>query len=363
MKGLILKAVGGQNRTCLKAPVAAVRWLGGFSAMGMAILLAAGAWARESDGTLGLIRSPHNGRPALVGKTPEFDVVLRDKADLRLEREGSPVPLAVQWREMRGVWRGRCRLPEGVSEGGYTLVAESGGKTDRNVRAVFVYASFPESYRFAQLTDIHIGAHREWGSGVDVFRKAIETINASNAAFAVLTGDLTHNATPEQYAAFIEILDMITLPTFLCPGNHDRGAGDYDRMFGANVYGFDFGPDAYLSYDTKDYIVADEWGDQNGELELLRRSMRPARWSIGLTHRYDVSMGMRAQLTLFVDCPLDYLIFGHWHRDNQEGEKTVPWGATPFTVTPAAIEGYWRLFEVSANGVKPEPPRRFLAIP
>ncbi|HNR35034.1 MAG TPA: metallophosphoesterase [Candidatus Hydrogenedentes bacterium] len=363
MKGLPLIVAGRRIRIHWKAPVAAVRFLCGLSAMGVMILLAAETWAREPDGTLGLIRAPHNGRPALVGKTSEFDVMLREKADLRIEVGGSPVPLAVQWREMRGIWHGRCRLPDGVAEGGYTLEAVAGDKTDRNVRSVFVYASFPESYRFAQLTDIHIGAQREWGNGADIFRKAVETVNASNAAFAALTGDLTHDATPEQYAAFIEVLDTCTLPTFLCPGNHDRGAGDYDRVFGETVYTFNFGPDAYLSYDTKDYVIADEWGAQNGELELLRRAMRPARWSIGLTHRYDVSMGMRAQLALFVDCPLDHLVFGHWHRENKEGEKAVPWGATPFTVTPAAIDGYWRLFEISANGIKPEPPRRFLAVP
>ncbi len=327
------------------------------------LVLAAGAWAREPDGSLGLIRAPHEGMPVLVGKTLVFEVVLRAKGDVRIEREGVSIAVSIQWREVQGMWHGLCQLPQGVPEGAYALAAEANGQTDRNVRSVFVYASFPESYRFAQLTDIHVGADREWGHGADIFRKAIETVNASGAAFAVLTGDLTHNAGPDEYLEFIAILDTCTLPTFLAPGNHDREQGAYERVFGGGTYAFNFGPDAYLSYDTKDFIVAGEYGAQDADIELFRRAMRPARWSIGFTHRYETSMGMRAQLALFVDTPLDHLIFGHAHRANKEDEKTVPWGTTPFTVTPAAIDGYWRLFDMSSNGIKPEPPRRFLALP
>ncbi|MCX5758182.1 MAG: metallophosphoesterase, partial [Candidatus Hydrogenedentes bacterium] len=214
----------------------------------LSLVLALGAWAREPDATLGLIRAPHEGMPVLLGNTLAFDVVLREKADdVRIERDGSSIALSTQWSEVRGMWHGLCQLPQDVPAGAYALAADAKGQTDRNVRSVFVYASFPESYRFAQLTDIHVGADREWGHGADVFRKAIETCNASDAAFALLTGDLTDNAGPDQYRQFIEILNTCTLPTFLTPGNHDSEQGEYGRVFGDAAYAFHFGPDAYLS--------------------------------------------------------------------------------------------------------------------
>lgn len=328
------------------------------------LLFAMGASARESDDTLGLLQAPHEGNPALVTKKGAFSLLLRAKAEeVRLERDGASIVLATDWKEAAGLWHGQCQVPEETPEGAYAVAATAGGQTDRNVRSVFVYTSFPEHYRFAQLTDIHVGNDRKWGPGADIFRKAIETVNASDAAFVILTGDLTHSSDPDQYHQFLDILNTCTLPTFVTPGNHDREHGQYERVFGNPTYTFNFNDDAYLSYDTKDMVTANEYGAQDADLELLRRAMRPARWSIGFTHRYEPSIGMRSQLVLFVDGPLDYLIFGHVHRANNEDEKVVPWGATPFTTTPATIDGYWRMFDISANAIKPEPPQKFMPTP
>lgn len=326
----------------------------------LGLLLTASVWARNPEGVLDLIQTPHEGQPALAAKAKSFEVTLRSKADLRIEHEGATIPLSTQWREIRGMWHGICQLPEDAPEGTYALAAETNGQTDRNLRSVFIYAAFPESYRIAHLTDIHVGDNRDAGHAIDFFRKAVETVNASDAAFAVITGDLTHTSDPEEYRQFLEVLNTCTKPTFLAPGNHDREKKAYERYFAQDTYTFGFGPDAYLAYDTKDIVIAGESGVQDADLEVFRRTMGPARWTIGFTHRYVAAMGMRAQLTLFIDSPLDYLIVGHTHRANEDSEKNVPWGTTPFTMTPAAVDGYWRLFEISSNGIKPQPPQRFL---
>ena len=41
---------------------------------------------------------------------------------------------------------------------------------------------------------------------------------------------------------------------------------------------------------------------------------------------------VRAQIILFVDNPLDYLIFGHWHRENTKEEAVM-------MVEPAQLGG------------------------
>jgi hypothetical protein len=123
---------------------------------------------------------------------------------------------------------------------------------------------------------------------------------------------------------------------------------------------FWFGKDGFLSYDTKDYSSASELGPQDGLLEVYRRAIKPARWSVGLTHRYEPMQGIRSQLVLFVDDPLDFLLFGHWHRENTAEQRAVPWGTTPITVVPAAINGRYRLIDVTERGLRPRP---FLEIP
>lgn len=324
------------------------------------VLAAAGAVAREPDGTLGLIRTPNNGVPAIVAPGQSFDAVLRTRAALRLSGDASP-ELDVEWTDLSGgMAKARCTIGADAPPGTYALEAvatDATNGTDRNVRSVYLRESFPDNYIVAHITDTHIGSDQESERPpVDALRDVIVAANESGAAFALVTGDLTHNGRPEQFRAFLEVLDTCALPTFVCAGNHDRTGQNYENTFGPDTYLFWFGRDGYLSFDTKDFVTADGLGAQNADLELFRRAIKPARWAVGFTHRYEPNMGMQSQLVLFVDNPLDHLLFGHWHRANTEAEPCVPWGTTRITVTPAAFDGYLRLVDVSEKGVRSRPP-------
>lgn len=312
-------------------------------------LVSMAAHARQPDGTLGLIQTPNNGMPAVVAPGKAFPVYLKEPADLALEGPAS-VPLSVTWRPERGGVTGMAEVPADAPEGTYALVSPG---RDRNLRSVYIRASFPEVYTVAHITDTHLGSGRHPRSAEEIVGEVFAAANASEAVLALVTGDLTDQGTPEQFQAFLAVLDTCTLPTFVTPGNHDRDGLNYEHFFGPLTSAFLFGPDGYLLFDTKDFIVADELTAQDGYLDTYRRLIKPARWSIGATHRYEASMGMRAQLTLFVDDPLDVLIFGHWHRENTEEEKAVPWGHTPIIVTPAAIDGRMRLIDVTVQGIRP----------
>jgi len=64
-------------------------------------------------------------------------------------------------------------------------------------------------------------------------------------------------------------------------------------------------------------------------------------------------MGIRAQLILFVDDPLDYVLYGHYHREAGE-QDGIPWGKTKIIMTPAAINGMFRLIMVNEQGLHPQ---------
>lgn len=321
----------------------------------IAALLGGAAFGREDDGTLSWIQTPHEGVPALLTPGDAFDATLTVRpSELRLVDEaGKPHALEVTWRETESTdVRGRCATPAALAPGTYALEAVGADGVDRVPRAVFVRESLPALYAFTHVTDVHVGI----GDAAVLFRKLIETINGSQSVFVLLTGDLTESGTPEQFREFLEILNTCTLPTFVCAGNHDRLDVNYRRFLGPGAYAFTFGEDGYIVFDTKDYHIAPELGAQDGFLEAARRRLKPCRWVIGATHRYDPDMGMRSQLVLFVDSPLDHLFVGHEHRANREGEVTVPWGTTAITLTPAAKNGAYRTVIVSASGIKPQPP-------
>ena len=323
------------------------------------IALTATAHARDPNRLLDNLRTPNNGIPVIVLPGTTFHTTARTVGPLHLidPQSGLKIPLDPQWTDVPGpVKHARCTVPDDTPPGAYAIEIIDGAHSDRNHRAVYVRESFPDHYAIAHVTDTHVGSPRHPRPAADIFADTIQAVNNSAAAFCVITGDLTEDGKPEQFKRFLDILDTCAVPTFVCPGNHDRLLLNYEKAFGLNTYLFWFGSDAYLSFDTKDFNVATELGRQDADLQVFRRAAKPARWTIGLTHRYEPDMGMRSQLTLFVDNPLDHLIYGHTHRANRDDEITVPWGTTPITITPAAIDGHMRWLDISPLKIQARAP-------
>lgn len=325
----------------------------------LALLMGAflSAYARTPEGALGLVRAPHNGQPALVLPGGAFTALLQERADVSLVRNGAPVPLNAEPQPRPGgLTAARCQIPEDMQPGPYAIRAAAESGVDTTVRSVYVLEKFPKYYAVAHISDVHVGKPlRDGETPMDVLEAVFTSASVSDAAFALVTGDVTENGKTEQFQRFLALLDTCALPTFVVAGNHDRNALNYERFFGRGACMFRFGRDGYLGFDTKDLMVADELGAQDGLLQRYRRALKPCRWTVGFTHRYEPMMGMRAQLLLFVDNPLDFLLFGHWHRENTAGESVTPWGKTRISVVPAAIHGKLRVLDMTAIGLVPRP--------
>ena len=353
----------------------------------LAWLVCAAAMARDPDGHLALLKTPNEGMPVITIPGGVFEVTAQQQAELRLigsDPNSSIPPLSVEWATSgKTLAVARCTVPPAIAPGTYALEATVDGKPDRNVRSVYVRASFPDAYGFAHLTDLHVGRSGGAGqTGSVLLKTALANIvtDAQKAkslsqtapdtgtpggkpapvipevAFVALTGDLTQDGTPEQFREMLDALNTSVLPTFVCPGNHDRTNDEYGRVFGPLNYAFRFGQDGYLVFDTKDFLIADDAGPEAATVALQRRKLRDCRWTIGLTHRYDAAMGMRLQLAIFVDDPIDWLIYGHEHKANGPDRRTTPWGV-PITITPALIDGAGRLITVLPQGIKPFEPQ------
>jgi len=326
-------------------------------------------FARAEDGTLYWIWSPHDGQPALSQPGRSFEVLLRETdhtADQPVfslvaadgtEYTMDSKPVGTEQSIFR---RYACTVPPAIRPGGWALrVRRSDGTADTTRRAVWVFDEEPAAYYvLAHLTDVHIGKHRPSLPDPEImFSAAIDAINSTDAALCAITGDITESAEPEQFRRFLALLDRFTIPTLVCSGNHDRNNLLYEQFFGMQTWARRFGPDGFLVFDTKDYVVADDWGPQAGTLYELRRLLRPCRYTIGLTHRFEVSMGMRTQLTLFVDDPIDLLLYGHTHQERRPGEGPS-WGRSETVITPAGVDGYYRLIDITAQGPVPRPVSR-----
>ncbi len=317
----------------------------GIGLAGFWMLAATTALARDANGLLDRIVTPNSGVPALALDGGNFEAACRDRASLALVSGDIRVVLDCAWRAEGGLQKALCSIPPGTEPGMYAL--EGGG--DVNTRAVFVYRSFPGTYAVAHLTDPHVGSNAHTRPAAAILGDIVAHANASGAAFVAVTGDLTEHGTAEEFKEFIGAMEACDLPSFVTPGTNDRGtAGDrvYEQFFGPPEYAFRFGEDGYLAFDTSRTAPTDDLGPEAGIIERLRRDIKSARWQAGLTYRYTPAMGMRAQLALFVDTPLDFLLFGSLHRENATDEVIIPWGHTLALTGPAALDGGLRYIDV-----------------
>ncbi|MFP4173008.1 MAG: metallophosphoesterase family protein [Candidatus Hydrogenedentota bacterium] len=325
-----------------------------------AVCLAFGAMGRAGDGPLDIILSPHNGRPALVRPGAAFEAVLTKETPLKLAGEDGTLTMAVDWEERPdGRYVATCHLPKEIAPGVYALEAEGegDGERDRNERALHVRDSFPEVYLVAHIADPVVGEGGDLEESLGLFTEIAAEIGEANADVALITGELTANETDEEYAAFLNALEDLSMPAFVCPAPSEESV----RYFGPPPFAFWYGEDAYLGFDGTVAPPAPPWEPAESLLYRLRRETKPARWAIGFANRYSQAFPMHSQISLFVDDPLDLLITGPWKMElvDEEGEEmepALPWGRTPVAITPPASEGAYRFLQVSPAEARPRAP-------
>ena len=96
----------------------------------------------------------------------------------------------------------------------------------------------PELFRFATISDLHLG-ERSFGYRSTIVerpkpevahperatRAALAELTAWGAEALVVKGDVTHSGKPRQWDRFAAILADTDLPVLMIPGNHDSGEG------------------------------------------------------------------------------------------------------------------------------------------
>jgi len=296
------------------------------------LVLAHAADAREPDGRLGLLVLPNDTRPTFLTVDRQLVIVARQEAAISLNSASDGEPLSIIWRATPdGLFQGTCALPQDTPPGTYSLEAVAGDTTDHVARSVIVYDSFPKSYSFAHLTDFGGGTPSE---------------SLGEADFVVVTGDLTSDGRPEEIRTALGALSRLQRPTIVNPGTAAIASGLAEAYFGPSPFVVHYGEDAYLGH----HLLPDSGPAQANPaaaLHTLRRSIRAARWSIGLLSGAGPNAAMRDQLILFHDDPLDYAIVA------------IPAQTDPFSWGRTAVHGPFdesppiTLFEVDALGVRP----------
>lgn len=216
--------------------------------------------------------------------------------------------------------------------------------------------------KFIHLTDPHIVPEGQTLYGLDPATRlaaAIADINAhhSDAALAVLTGDLTDKGDAASYARFRHILSDLAIPSLLLAGNHDdremlctafpevpatpTGYVQYVRTTGIGRFvaidTVDAGASAgHLCADRLDWLRA-ALDDANDEPVFLFMHHPPLAIGIpdlddcGLRNGQDLGAVLRGRKNI------RHLFFGHVHRPVHGVWQGIPFSALPSTNHQSAL--------------------------
>lgn len=323
------------------------------------------AYGRGLDGTLDLIRLPSSTVPVIVKAGEHFDLTIASSASvaaMRVALYQGPDQKVVfthaatepPMQPKEGLLTVQITVPPDTAPGVYGLSARvnPGRRNDTSERAVKVVGDWPASYRFAHVTDVHIG-RADPPLRDEVFRRTAAEINRLGVDFVLLTGDLTDNGTPEQFRRFVEILDNFDAPTFAVPGNHDRGGGAapggddiYGRYCGPGNFAFDFGTHRYLGLDTswqEEFLIPP---GQRAWLEAQLERPQPSFGAV-FSHRISASEYPYFQEQLPAR---NYRLFlyGHTHND---GIKWIGPKRLILLNTSQELNGTYDVMKIEADAV------------
>lgn len=117
-----------------------------------------------------------------------------------------------------------------------------------------------ETVRFLHLSDLHFRkSYEDWGfqgllkklpNPLEYLEKCLKTEKKQGLDFVLLTGDLSHDGTKEDYAALRDALDALLegIPWVALPGNHDSRAPFRSALLGE---GGDASPDEGAVYELE----------------------------------------------------------------------------------------------------------------
>ena len=317
----------------------------------IAVLL--GAWVASAPALAESILLPRTGAPALVVPGGLLEVTALAEGTLSLEGAGPPISLDATWSPgAGGAQLGRAVVPVGTAPGRYTLLVAGATAPAQREGAVHVLAAFPEDYAIAIVRGAKSDDVGESTPALPVDLGA--RLSAESVQLAILLGPLTRGGSEEEYVALEALLVASEVPVYLCPDASESRSPIYRKHFGDGIRGVTFGRDGFLFLGAGLTAVDPQSHARLGEAHRLRRAMRASRWSVGVASAYGLDWDLRAQIALFVDDPLNFLIAGYAPA---ELGATLPWGKTQFALPASAPPAPLTALEVSATGIRlrPEP--------
>lgn len=225
---------------------------------------------------------------------------------------------------------------------------------------VFLFGifGFAQNYKYALLTDIHIGAP---GADNDL-RLVVSDINKREGLkFVIITGDVTEKGRASELVQAKEILDELKLNYFIIPGNHDtkwsdNGCTKFLELWGDDKFIFDFQNIKHVGVNS-----GIPWRGGGGHVSveqlnwlknILKSSDKNQEIIFYIHHPLDGDVDNWFEVTnLLSEHNVKVVFYGHGHANQITNFAGIPAAMCRSTLSEKKSPGYTQI-ELSPDSIK-----------
>lgn len=176
--------------------------------------------------------------------------------------------------------------------------------------------------KFAVFSDIHVTPGNE---NDRMLRKAVTEVNAGDFDYVIVNGDLTNEGSDTEIANVKSILDGITKPLVVLPGNHENtwsqsATKTFVDVFGGDRFVFEIDSLIVVGINCGPYMKMGDGHIKQEDLHWLRKTLdervTPGKRVLSFNH-YPIKDDLdnwREYANLLAEYPVIGHINGHYHR-------------------------------------------------
>ncbi|HYE55625.1 MAG TPA: PQQ-binding-like beta-propeller repeat protein [Chitinophagaceae bacterium] len=214
-------------------------------------------------------------------------------------------------------------------------------------------------FRFAFISDTHIGAAVN-GLAEEDLRRTVRDINSMNdISFVVLTGDITELGTNTELKLAKQILDSLKVPYYIIPGNHDTGwseSGGYGFIttFGNDKFLFDHNGVRFIGCASGPYVRMSDGHVPRDAVLWLQKVLQqtPADRPVVFLNHYPLDNGLDNwyEITdLLKTRNIIMALCGHGHANRAMNFEDIPAVMGRSNLRAKAPVGGYNLVDITAD--------------
>lgn len=193
------------------------------------------------------------------------------------------------------------------------------------VVALLMVASTGMAQKFAILSDIHV---TPGNANEGKLKEAVAEINGTNVDAVLVTGDLTNEGSDEQLRNVKSILDGITKPLYVIPGNHENNWSQsacktFNDLWGNDRFVFTVGKLVVIGMNCGPFMKMGDGHIKQEDLTWLDKTLsemvKPGMKVLSINHYplLDDLDNYRDYAYILKKYPVITHVNGHWHRWRQ----------------------------------------------